>query len=412
MAYKINFKITGDKPPFTATLHEDNIENPVVLSKTVTSSGVLQSFVNANNYTISPLKEYCIKVVDSIGSSENVCVEYDLIDMTVIPNFSFVNVKYLTISENISNNKLYKIPKLINVELSANISNGYRFTHWFVSPSNNFTGDIYTNPINFKMGSTPFNITPMREIMPDLPSISFISGKSYYVKTGNCYDIQFETAIDSVLGLPSGVSVVTRINFIDNSFVEYLAEFEHSEFSIVNVFEDKKFLQPTSIQISQLIGANSNDYIFDNSILNLLDDPNDNGYEPINHDVNILNSVENKIIKLSNTECELRFELSHYNVEFANNLYIGVFLESGGSSYDDMFYLSEFTKVSGKVFSKIIKQDFFGDYDFIGNLDTAYVLMESYNGEDMDVNRVLTTCQYTYQFEEFGTYHPCTIHTS
>lgn len=409
MAYKINFKVTGDKPPFTATLHEDDIENPVVLTKTVTSSGILQSFVDANNYIISPLKEYCIKVVDSIGSTENVCVEYDLIDMTVIPNFSFVNVKYSTINENISNNKLYKIPKLINVELSANISNGYRFTHWFVSPSNNFTGDIYTNPINFKMGSTPFNITPMRETMPDLPSISFISGESYYVKTGNCYDIQFDTAIDGVLGLPSGLSVVTRINFIDNSFVEYLAEFEHSEFSIVNVFENKKFLQPTSIQISGLIGANSNDYIFDNSILNLLDDPNDNGYESINYDVNILNSAENKLIKLSNTEYELRFELSYYNVEFANNLYIRYFVQSDVTSFDDIFYLSEFTNVGGNVYSIIINQNF---EDMIGVVDTAYVLIDSYNGDDMDMNRILTTCQNTYQFEEWMTYHPCTIHTS
>jgi len=409
MAYKINFKVTGDKPPFTATLHEDNIENPVVLSKTVTSSGILQSFVDANNYIISPLKEYCIKVVDSIGSSENVCVEYDLIDMTVIPNFSFVNVKYSTINENISLNKLYKIPKLINVELSANISNGYRFTHWFVSPSDNFTGDIYANPINFKMGSTPFNITPMRETMPDLPSISFISEESYYVKTGNCYDIQFDTAIDGVLGLPSGLSVVVRINFVDNSFVEYSTDFEHTEFSIVNVFENKKFLQPTSIQIIQLVGVNAIDYIFDNSTITLLDDPNNNGYESIHYDVNILNSAENKLIKLSNTEYELRFELSHYNVEFANNLYIRYFVQSDVSSFDDIFYLSEFNKVGGNVFSIIINQNF---EELIGVVDTAYVWMDSYNGDDMDANRVLTTCQNTYQFENWVTYHPCTIHTS
>lgn len=401
MAYKINFKVTGDKPPFTATLHEDNIENPVVLSKTVTSSGILQSFVDANNYIISPLKEYCIKVVDSIGSSENVCVEYDLIDMTVIPNFSFVNVKYSTINEKISNNKLYKIPKLINVELSANISNGYRFTHWFVSPSNNFTGDIYTNPINFKMGSTPFNITPMRETMPDLPSISFISEESYYVKTGNCYDIQFETAIDGVRGLPSGLSVVTRINFVDNSYVEYSTDDDHSEFSIMNVFEDKKFLQPTSIQISQLIGVNAKDYIFDNSILNLLDDPYDLGYESTHTEVKILKSVENKFIKMSEGKYELRFELDYYNVEFVDHLNIVIyFINTHNSSHNESFYLSEFTKDGSKVFSKILDYE----YDHIESLGVLGEVNVRLDSGD------LKTCESTYEFETSDKYYQCSLH--
>src|SRR5690606_34443174 len=105
MEYKINFRIDGDKPPFTVTLHENDITNPAVLIKTVTDT-TLQSFNNTTEYTISPYKEYCIKAVDSISNNVHVCdIKFEISDLLVLVNQTNINVVYANIDENILNNK-------------------------------------------------------------------------------------------------------------------------------------------------------------------------------------------------------------------------------------------------------------------------------------------------------------------
>lgn len=77
MAYKIKFRVIGDKPPFTVTLHEDAVINTPVISKIITSSNVINYLNDTESYTISPAKEYCVKAVDSINNNVYVCdIEY------------------------------------------------------------------------------------------------------------------------------------------------------------------------------------------------------------------------------------------------------------------------------------------------------------------------------------------------
>lgn len=73
MAYKVKFRIIGDKPPFTVTLHEDNITKPAVLTKIVTTSDIIDYLEDTQSYTILPSINYCIKAVDDINNIVNQC---------------------------------------------------------------------------------------------------------------------------------------------------------------------------------------------------------------------------------------------------------------------------------------------------------------------------------------------------
>ena len=73
MGYKVKFRVIGDKPPFTVTLHENSVNEPAVIKKTVTTSNIIDYLEDTQTYTISPIKEYCIKAVDSISNNVHVC---------------------------------------------------------------------------------------------------------------------------------------------------------------------------------------------------------------------------------------------------------------------------------------------------------------------------------------------------
>ena len=163
MEYKVNFRVIGDKPPFTVTLHEDDITNPAVLTKTVTTSNIIQSFVDGDGYIISPFKKYCVKAVDFINNNVSICdVDYPQFNLSVLPNQSVINVKYLNIDENIFNNKSYNIPQLENVLLTATPPQGYTFKNWETIP-NTILNNSTDNPLNFSMLNTNFSIKPINE---------------------------------------------------------------------------------------------------------------------------------------------------------------------------------------------------------------------------------------------------------
>ena len=73
MKYKVKFRVIGDKPPFTITLHEDSVNKPAVITKIVTTSNIIDYLVNTQTYEISPSKEYCVKAVDAINNIVDQC---------------------------------------------------------------------------------------------------------------------------------------------------------------------------------------------------------------------------------------------------------------------------------------------------------------------------------------------------
>ena len=163
MGYKVNFRVIGDKPPFVVTLHEDDITNPAVLTKTVTTSNIIQSFVDGDGYIISPFKEYCVKAVDSINNNVSICdVDYPQFNLSVLSNQSVINVKYLNIDVNIFNNKSYNVPQLENVLLTTTPPQGYTFKNWETTP-NTILNNSTDNPLNFSMLNTNFSIKPINE---------------------------------------------------------------------------------------------------------------------------------------------------------------------------------------------------------------------------------------------------------
>ena len=203
MEYKINFRIDGNKPPFTVTLHENSQSNPAVLTKTVTDT-TLQSFNNTTGYTISPYKEYCIKAVDSISKNVQVCdIKFGLSDLLVLVNQTNINVKYANIDKNILNNKTYNIPVGENVTLTALSLGSTVFTNWETIPSN-IISNLTNNPINFNMPSTNFSIKPLKESA--LSNLTIVTdGTNVNVKylnvdetisTNKTYNIPIGTNID------------------------------------------------------------------------------------------------------------------------------------------------------------------------------------------------------------------------
>lgn len=162
MEYKINFRIDGNKPPFTVTLHEDSQSNPAVLTKTVTDT-TLQSFNNTTGYTISPYNEYCIKAVDSISNNVQVCdIKFELSDLFVLVNQTNIKVEYADINQNILNNRTYNIPVGENVTLTALPFGSTVFTNWETIPGD-IISNLTDNPIIFNMPSTNFSIKPLKE---------------------------------------------------------------------------------------------------------------------------------------------------------------------------------------------------------------------------------------------------------
>src|SRR5690554_7110791 len=185
MGYKVNFRVIGDKPPFTVTLHENDITNPAVLTKTVTTSNIIQSFVDGGGYIISPFKEYCVKAVDSINKNVSICdVDYPIFNLTVLTNQSSVNVNYLNINENILNNKTYNIPVGENIVLNATPPQGYSFKNWETTPTNALNNST-NNPLNFSMINSNFSIKPINEELTN----AFIFTIDTTLGTGTSFDL-------------------------------------------------------------------------------------------------------------------------------------------------------------------------------------------------------------------------------
>ena len=217
MEYKINFRIDGNKPPFTVTLHENSQSNPAVLSKTVTDT-TLQSFNNTTEYTISPYKKYCIKAVDSISNNVQVCdIKFEISDLLVLVNQTNINVVYANIDENILNNKTYNIPVGENVTLTALSLGNTVFTKWETIPSN-IISNLTNNPINFSMPSTNFSIKPLKEIA--LSKLTIVTdGTNVNVKY---LDVDETISTNKTYNIPIGTNIDLRAIIESNMFNKWI----------------------------------------------------------------------------------------------------------------------------------------------------------------------------------------------
>jgi len=163
MGYKVNFRVIGDKPPFVVTLHEDDITNPAVLTKTVTSSDVLNSFNSTSSHTINPLNTYCVKAVDSFSKQVSVCdVTVEKYILSLQPDLTQIEYTQLgTTKTTIQDIDIY-IPENEEVILKSTMPSGFNFLHWETinfPQLNNSTA----NPLTFNMPNVNFTIKPIKE---------------------------------------------------------------------------------------------------------------------------------------------------------------------------------------------------------------------------------------------------------